>query len=164
MIIETLKIICSSFFAIGAFFTLLELKSKFDRSFLYFGLSIILLCFICAFDLWIIPSNHSADNVVFWTKVQHALSSPFLLSTVFYLSFLADFHSRKIYYTAQTACTIWFLFSISPYSLVVENGQAVVTHLYLYILFATLGVWLYLVVFITIKGLQNSNSPQNKQA
>jgi len=66
MIIFVLQGICIVLFAFGVLFSMLELRTRLDRSFLYFGIMIMLLAVFSAIDLW---RPHS----IWWISLQHIL-------------------------------------------------------------------------------------------
>lgn len=66
MIILVLQGICIVLFAFGVLFSVLELRTRLDRSFLYFGIVIMLLAAFSAIDLW-------RPHQVWWTGLQHIL-------------------------------------------------------------------------------------------
>ena len=66
MIILVLQGICIVLFAFGVLFSVLELRTRLDRSFLYFGIVIMLLAAFSAIDLW---RPHQA----WWIGLQHIL-------------------------------------------------------------------------------------------
>jgi len=66
MIILVLQAICIVLFAFGVLFSVLELRTRLDRSFLYFGIVIMLLAAFSAIDLW-------RPHQVWWTSLQHIL-------------------------------------------------------------------------------------------
>lgn len=99
--------ICIALLAIAGGFIFIELKSKFNKSFLYFGFSIILLALFSAIDLWKEPTNTD----VYWTSIQHILFCFFPPLAILYLSiFLKEEYKIKIYIllSASTVLTILF--------------------------------------------------------
>lgn len=66
MIILVLQGICIVLFAFGLLFSVLELRTRIDRSFLYFGIVIMLLAAFSAIDLW-------RPDQVWWISLQHIL-------------------------------------------------------------------------------------------
>jgi len=63
----------------GLLFIGIELRSRFDRSFLYFGNSLIILCAIVGVDIWILPTITSGQESLYWVKVQHLFACGFLV-------------------------------------------------------------------------------------
>jgi signal transduction histidine kinase len=86
MIIEFFKIATAMLFACGAAFSFIDLRSRFERSFLHFGITIMLLCLFTAVDLWFNP----VESHLKMTEFQHIIFCfipPFML---WYLSELAE--------------------------------------------------------------------------
>ena len=81
MIISLLQGICIALFVFGVLFSVLELRTRLDRSFLYFGIVIMLLAAFSAIDLW---RPHQA----WWTSLQHILYFFIVPCIVWYLMIL----------------------------------------------------------------------------
>ncbi|HKP97555.1 MAG TPA: ATP-binding protein [Fibrobacteria bacterium] len=78
-----LQVVCSFLFATGLLFSLIDIRTRFDRSFKYFGLSLILLASMAAIDLWVRPSHAGLEDKLFWERILHVLACfffPFSLS------------------------------------------------------------------------------------
>ena len=81
-----LKIIDPFLFAIGAMFIFIELRTKFDRSFLYFGIVSVLLCAFVAIDIWGLSVLQNPKEQLYWFRLQHVLICwvcPFIVSYIF---------------------------------------------------------------------------------
>lgn len=68
-----LEILCSFLIAMSLLFIVVQIKVKFDKSFLIFGISNLLFCSFCAIDIWLQP----AAQVLHWTRLQHVIASFF---------------------------------------------------------------------------------------
>lgn len=102
-----LKALCISLFGYSIGFILLELKTKLDRSFLYFGITMILLCSFCAIDLWMQPLAFDLG----WTNVQHILFCfiPILfIKHLFQLAKQSNEHFLKSVYVIAGGISILF--------------------------------------------------------
>lgn len=73
MVSFTLEILCAFLIAMSVIFISIELRARFDRSFLIFGVVNILICLFCAVDIWIQPESQSLS----WTRLQHIVASFF---------------------------------------------------------------------------------------
>jgi len=80
-----LKALCISLFGYSIGFIVLELKSKFDGSFLYFGMTMVLFSLFCGIDLWMQPQATNLE----WTNLQHFLFCFIPPLFIKYLSLLA---------------------------------------------------------------------------
>ncbi len=87
-----LELICLFLFTISCLFIFFELRTKFDRAFLYFGISNLLLCSFCAIDIWIQPESLDLQ----WTRFQHLIISFFPAFLIWYLFVVADTKRRDI--------------------------------------------------------------------
>jgi len=81
MIILVLQGICIVLFAFGVLFSVLELRTRLDRSFLYFGIVIMLLAAFSAIDLW-------RPDQAWWISLQHILYFFIVPCTGWYLMIL----------------------------------------------------------------------------
>jgi signal transduction histidine kinase len=79
------QMLCSLLFAIGFLFTLIDMRTKYDRSFRYFGLSLIFLASLAAIDLWIFPELTTPSERLFWQRVYHAVACLFIPYSLSYL-------------------------------------------------------------------------------
>jgi signal transduction histidine kinase len=70
---EILSSVCSSLIGVGALFVYITLRSRFDRSYLLFGIAMILLCLFCGLDIWVKPMLWDYVRI----KAQHVIV-PFL--------------------------------------------------------------------------------------
>jgi signal transduction histidine kinase len=70
--------------AMSVIFIVIELRARFDKSFLIFGISNLLLSFFCAIDIWIQPGLITLQ----WTKIQHIIAAFFPALILWYLLIL----------------------------------------------------------------------------
>lgn len=87
-----LQATCISLITIGACFGIIELRSNFNRSFLYVGIVVILLCLFSSIDLW----NQQSNTTLYWTTIQHVIFCfvpPFLYN---YLLTLVPYRVNRI--------------------------------------------------------------------
>ncbi len=78
MVFFTLQAICALLFATGILFTLVDLRTRYDRGIRYFGLSLIFLSMIAGIDLWVMPSAKSLDERLYWQRILHILACGFI--------------------------------------------------------------------------------------
>jgi signal transduction histidine kinase len=74
----------------------LELRTRFDRSFRFFGVSLILLCAMTAIDIWIIPNASSLPKLIFWQRTYHSIACIFIPFSLWYLCILTSSRYIKI--------------------------------------------------------------------
>jgi signal transduction histidine kinase len=73
MIIFLLEILCAFLISMSLVFVVIQIRARFDKSFLIFGISNLLLCSFCAIDIWLQPGGQELH----WTRLQHILASFF---------------------------------------------------------------------------------------
>ncbi|MFP4014636.1 MAG: hypothetical protein ACLFVQ_11155, partial [Chitinispirillaceae bacterium] len=71
--VYVMEILCAFLTAMSLIFILVQLRAKFDRSYLIFGVFNLLICFFCAIDIWVQPQT----QVLQWTTLQHVIASFF---------------------------------------------------------------------------------------
>jgi len=81
----TLEIVCSFLMAMSLIFIVIELRAKFDKSFLIFGITNLLLALFCAIDIWLQPGAQTLQ----WTQVQHVIAAFFPAFILWYLLLVA---------------------------------------------------------------------------
>lgn len=111
MLLLFLQAICISLcgYSIGLIYW--ELKTKFDKSFLYFGITIILLCLFCAIDLWKQPFSFNLK----WTNLQHVISclvTPFFIKYLHTLIKKDDIVFQKILFIISGIISILFVLNL----------------------------------------------------
>jgi signal transduction histidine kinase len=78
--------------AMSIVFIVIELRARFDRSFLIFGITNLLLALFCAIDIWIQPGTIRMD----WTRIQHVIAAFFPAFILWYLMALLNRRSSSI--------------------------------------------------------------------
>jgi signal transduction histidine kinase len=79
-----LEIVCTFLMAMSLIFIVMELRARFDRSFLVFGITNLLLAFFCAIDIWMQPGAQTLA----WTRIQHVIATFFPAFILWYLMIL----------------------------------------------------------------------------
>lgn len=121
-----LKIICSFLLTVSCLFIFFELRTKFDRAFLYFGISNLLLCSFCAIDIWIQPESLDLQ----WTRFQHLIISFFPAFLTWYLFVVADTKRRDIVKILFFIAIILSLLFYTDLMLVSKDNTVATTLLY----------------------------------
>jgi signal transduction histidine kinase len=85
-----LQVLCSFLFAVGLFFIGLDLRTRFDRSFRFFGVSLLLLCIMTAIDIWLIPYASTLAQTLFWNRAYHGIACLFIPFSLWYLCILTN--------------------------------------------------------------------------
>ncbi len=68
------QIVCAALLATGVLFILIELRTKYDKAFLYFGIALVIGSLMAAIDLWVTPSNAPLESKLFWERALHVLA------------------------------------------------------------------------------------------
>jgi signal transduction histidine kinase len=85
--------------AMSLVFIVVELRTRFDKSFLIFGITNLLLSFFCAIDIWFQPTRQTIP----WTRIQHIIAAFFPALILWYLMILL----RKI--NAALICALFVI-------------------------------------------------------
>jgi signal transduction histidine kinase len=89
MVAFILQVVCAFLIAMGAIFILIEVRAKFDKSFLIFGITDLLLALFCGIDIWLQPGVQT----IHWTRIQHVIAS-FLPAFLLWYLFLV-LHQKR---------------------------------------------------------------------
>jgi signal transduction histidine kinase len=131
----SLEIVCAFLMAMSLIFIVIELRAKFDKSFLIFGITNLLLSLFCGIDIWLQPGTSS----LYWTRIQHVLAAFFpafilwylmlvlhkvnelLIRFMFFLGFCFSlmFFTNKMFCTSQNTfeSTLVYNLTFAPYML-----------------------------------------------
>ncbi|HLP42308.1 MAG TPA: HAMP domain-containing sensor histidine kinase [Fibrobacteria bacterium] len=113
MILFSLQILCSMLFATGLLFTLVDLRTRYDKTFRYFGLSLIFLSCIAGIDLWIQPDLRDLDAKMYWQRVLHVLACGFVPFSYGYLCHVGRAHRpillRGLFLSSLVFAALFFL-------------------------------------------------------
>jgi len=131
-----LEIACSFLLAMSLIFIVIELRARFDRSFLIFGITILFLSLFCGIDIWLQPGTVS----IHWTRIQHVIAAFFpafilwylmvllhkvnevLLKLMFFIGFCFSllFFTTKMFHASQNTfeSTLLYNLSFAPYMLI----------------------------------------------
>lgn len=111
MITTILQAVCISVAVIALGFIFLELKTNFEKSFLYFGITILLLCLFSSIDLWVLSNSFSLQ----WLKVQHFIFCfipPCLLWYLYLFTKKKNLNTVKNYFIVAFILSIFTLWGI----------------------------------------------------
>ncbi len=90
MIALVLQVVCSFLFAVGALFIIIDFRTQFDKSFRFFGVSLVLLCAMVAIDLWVTPGMTDPVRILFWQRIFHLIVCSFMPFSIWYLLILTN--------------------------------------------------------------------------
>ncbi len=115
MLLLLIQVICSSLIAVGFFFLLIDLRTKFDKSFRYFGIALLLLCAMTGIDLWIIPRVRSSEELLYWNRLMYTVGCVFSLFYFWYMAELTrTVNGNYIRLLAGIALALCICFQTTP--------------------------------------------------
>lgn len=144
-----LEIVCSFLMAMSLIFVTIELRARFDRSFLIFGITTILLSFFCGIDLWIQPQIQT----LYWTKIQHIIAAFFPSFLIWYLLIFLKKNNESVIKIMLFFSMVFSVLFFTDYMLKPSDREVTGTLLYSivfipFILISALYfIWLLLVNF-----------------
>lgn len=117
------QFICAALFAIGLLFILIDFRTKYDRSFRFFGASLLFLCAMCAIDIWIMPMVKQPEEALAWQRLFHVMACLFIPFSLWYLLILAKSPLLRHAQVLFPACFVVSLSFFSEWSLSDRGGD-----------------------------------------
>lgn len=118
------QLICAFLIATGLLFILIDLRTKYDRSFRFFGASLLLLCAMCSIDIWIMPSVSDPDAALAWQRIFHAIACFFIPFSMWYLLILTQSpwvrRAPRIFLAVSMAVSLSLF---SDWSMLIRDGE-----------------------------------------
>lgn len=162
MLLLILQIICSSLIAVGFFFLLIDLRTKFDKSFRYFGIALLLLCAMTGIDLWIIPGLKQPAEMLYWNRIMYIVGCSFSL---FYFWYMAEMtrtvnfrYIRVLGLFAFGLCLAFF----SDWMLDIRNGQLVSRPLYYFLFLPYMSFCLFSANLIIVRKIATAGPGERR--
>lgn len=150
-----IQITCSSLIAVGFFFLLIDLRTKFDKSFRYFGIALLLLCGMTGIDLWIIPALRTSDELLYWNRLMYTTGCVFSLFYFWYMAELTrSVNGNYIRFLAGLALALCVCFQTDA-MLRIRDGNLEVGPLYYAFFMPYMGLCLFsanLIILRKFKG------------
>ena len=157
-----LQIITAFLFSVGLLFILIEARARFDRSFLYFGITLLLLCALATSDTWVSPLSKSPSEALFWPRIQHVLACAIIPFFLWYLMLLTDRFSPKVIRLFIFGGLAFSVLSQTPLMLSLEGGKVATGVLYL-TLFLPYCCWAVISWMVMLfKGLKTAPGSEKK--
>ena len=150
-----LKAICISLFSIGALFILLELRARLDRSFLYFGATIILLAIFTGIDLWR-PFNMR------WIILQHIVFVVMVPCMVWYLMILTRWKNILIIKGFVFIAILFSILFICNFMFVEKNGTVTIRPLYALTVIPYIFGYIVFINYLIVRKLKDVNNTERK--
>lgn len=150
-----LKAVCIGFFSIGAFFILLELRTRLDRSFLYFGATIIFLATFVSIDLWR-PFNMR------WTILQHIVFVVMIPCMVWYLMILTRWKNVLLIKGFIFIAILFSILFVYNFMFVEKNGIVTISPLYAVTVIPYTFGFLVFINYLIVRKLKDVNNTEKK--
>ena len=125
-----LQIICSFLVSVGLLFIFIELRSRFDRSFLYFGSALVLLCALVAVDIWALPNSESAGQSLAWIRTQHVAACAIIVFLNLNVLFLTQVSRPLFVRVAVLISLVESALILTDHMMKIESGEVVSGMLY----------------------------------
>jgi len=158
-----LQVLCSFLFAVGLLFILLELRTRFDRSFRFFGISLIMLCAMTSIDIWAMPGADNIQEKVYWQRTYHAIACVFIPFSLWYLCLLTNFSTYLKIMPMLVAFSALIAGTFMTGAMIGEaNGNLVTTFAYNLVFLPILAWYIVSALYVIIRRL-GSRSPMEKR-
>lgn len=125
-----LQFICTFLFGVGLLFITLEARTKFDKTFFYFGISLCILSLMTALDIWIISQTHSINDALYWTKIFHILSCAFYTFSLWYFKHMSGMINPTFLKTWVFISTFFCFLFLTSKMMIIKNNEIIMTTLY----------------------------------
>ncbi len=157
-----LQLLCSFLFATGFLFIFLELRTRFDRSFLFFGVSLILLCTMTSMDLWFIPHAPNIEANLFWQRAYHSVACIFIPFSLWYLCILTGSPFLKIIPILILVSFILATSVMTPF-MIVPLGNKIHLTLGYYLTFLPYAIfYIYTAHHVVLKRINKCAAPEKR--
>jgi len=114
----------------GILFILIELRTKHDKTFLYFGFSLLMLCFMTISDLFTHNRNNTAEQNLFWTRMSIVGLVSWAPFVVWYLKAFSHVPFDKVLRLFTFVSILCGFLAFSSIFFRIENGDVLVSPLY----------------------------------
>lgn len=158
----TLQVICSFLFAVGLLFILIELRTRFDRSFRFFGVSLILLCAMTSIDVWIIPKTTSIEQLLFWQRAYHGIACIFIPFSLWYLCILTNSAFLKSIPFLIMVSSLMAACFLGGVMLVAEAGKVQPTLGYNLVFLPYVAFYIFAAHFVILKRINKCAAPERR--
>jgi signal transduction histidine kinase len=158
MILFFLQILCALLFSTGLLFTLVDFRTKYDKSFRYFGLSLMFLSLIAGIDLWIQPDINDSESKLYWQRVLHIAACGFIPFLYGYLGYIVRVQHTAMLRGMFLASIAFACLFFNSNMLSVQGGKVVGGPLYYALFFP------YVLFFIAVSGYLIFMRFRNSQA
>jgi signal transduction histidine kinase len=162
MVLTTLRIICSLLFATGLLFTLLDLRTRYDKSIRYFGLALIFLSAIAGIDLQIMPTLTDPEDRLYWQRMLHIMACGFIPFSISYLASITRANATRLVTCLAFASFCFSCLFFNSHMLALKDGGVVGGPLYLALFFPYALVYVAAAGYLIISRYRRSQATEKK--
>jgi len=148
--------VCAFLISISALFIVIELSAKFDKRFIVFGTTNLLLGLFCAIDIWFQPDH----QILYWVRTQHILASFFPAMLLWHVMLIVKKVNMNIVKLLFLIGSLFFFLFLTKFMLHVSDNEIISSTLYN----VTFAPFLFLSIistflFMTLN-IKNVNAPE----
>ena len=156
-----LQFICAFLMGVGCLFIVIELRTRFDRAFLYFGIALVILCLVVGIDLWVLPG---APPGIMHAGLQtyHILSCAYIVFAVWYLMLFVNAVNKKVLGTFAIASILFMVLFLTPAFLRIEHNDVATTAAYNMVFAPYVLIFAVYVVALNTRGFRRSRGTRRR--
>jgi signal transduction histidine kinase len=153
-----LENVCSFLVAMNLIFIVIELRSKFDRSFLIFGISNMLISVSCAIDIWLQPEYQTINC----TRIQHVIAVFFPATITWYLGVIIHKEIETQVKLLLFAGVLFTPFFFTDIMLRPDGKEAVSTIIYNVTFIPFIFLWIFYITSLLITNIPKTDKKERK--
>ncbi|MDB5104176.1 MAG: sensory signal transduction histidine kinase with domain [Fibrobacteres bacterium] len=157
-----LQVICSFLFAVGLLFILLDIRTRFDRSFRFFGVSLILLCAMTAIDIWLIPNAATLSGTLFWQRAYHGIACIFIPFSLWYLCILTNSPILRLIPTLIMVSSLMAAAFLGGLMIIARGGQVHTTLGYNLVFLPYVVFYVVTAHYVILKRINKCAAPEKR--
>lgn len=162
MVLTSLRIICSLLFATGLLFTILDLRTRYDKSIRYFGLALIFLSAIAGIDLQIMPTLTDPEDRLYWQRMLHIMACGFIPFSISYLASITRANATRLVTCLAFASLCFSGLFFNSRMLALKAGGVVGGPLYLALFFPYALVYVAAAGYLIVSRFRRSQASERK--
>jgi signal transduction histidine kinase len=162
MVLAALRIICSLLLATGLLFTILDLRTRYDKSIRYFGLALIFLSLIAGIDLQIMPSLTEPAERLYWQRMLHIMACGFIPFSYTYLASITKSNVKRLVRFLSFASFCFSCLFFDRHMLDLKDGMVVGGALYFGLFFPYVLLYVGAAAFMIISRYRRSQASEKK--
>ncbi len=161
MITFIFQAICVYLFVVGALFCMVELRTGFDRTFLYAGITILLASLFSSIDIWFLHYKGSLVSMLYWTRIQHIIATSQIPVFILLISSLSKktFRSMRLIIFIVIVTVILLLTNLL---MRIDHNTVQTTFLYDLVFIPLVLFSMFFLVRLLINGIRKHENSENK--